>query len=217
MAQVDPALEQVAAEKRNFIHKQIPSGSSEKVVFSRRKPKERGARPKFYFFSADHENLLVCATAKKLKNGTTFKMSTSSKDIKKKSTFYVGLCSDFQQKNQFIGYKVFPERPNLFISVIRTCCDIEQVHLTPSNAKPDFQFPPTDSLDEKAKIPTLTYGVEDAADSEETGFQSIVVKTKKDEPILTITQKAAEEYEVDIRGPMSIYQAFCATCVLTAV
>ena len=212
---MDSEDEELAGQKNDYVNTGIDEGVTERFVFARRKPRERGQKPKFYFYTEDLEDLVICASAKKVKNGTTFKVSTNAQDIKKKNSFYIGLCTDAQSKRQFIGYKVFREKPNAFFPAVKISLDQTEgnsIFLAPSKAKADWQFPEDDSSD---KLYGMSVVVSDPAPDPENEFTTIYVK-HDDEDAVVITQVASAEFNVEVMGPLSIFQAFCITCILTA-
>ena len=201
--------EELALQKREYVYSPIESGAVERFVFARRKPKERGDKPKFYFYTPDLQDLVICASAKKVKSGSSFKISTNSKEIKKKNCFYVGLCSDFQTRKQFVAYKIDPKKPNLFMSAVKIVLTGGSgvVLLAPANAKADFQFP-TDP-DQQKMDKDLVWEIR-------TDGESSVRLRRGGKNLLTIVQTDSDEFEVEVAGPMSIFQAFCVTCIVVS-
>ena len=213
---MDSEDEELAGQKNDYVNTGIQKGVVEKFVFARRKPRERGQRPKFYFYTPDLEDLVICASAKRVKGGTAFKVSTNSQDIKRKNAFYVGLCTDAQSKRQFIGYKVFPDNRTAFIPAVKILVDQVEgnsIFLAPSKARENYQFPEDPEALEKLYGMSVT--VSDPAPDPENEFSTIYVR-HGDEDSIVITQVAKSEFEVDVQGPVSIFQAFCVTCILTA-
>ena len=207
-----------ASEQRSWVHEQVPNNQTFKCIFSRRKPKVKKQKTKFYFYSEDTEELILAATSKKSK-GLTYKISSNSKDIKRKSMFFIGLCSDVQTKKIFLGTKSFPEKPGVPIPTIRFDTSNDwttgnKVMIAPPEAK-DFQFPteieahaPEGAFSLNAKI------LQDTANADKE-FINISVTFRNDETALKMHQIAEDEFEVEMTYPLSIFQSFCLACVLT--
>jgi hypothetical protein len=207
----DPAS--YAEVSRSQVHAPLASGSTEQYIFARRKPKERGSKPKFYFFTPDEDTLLLAATVKKIKSRTHFKISASSKDIKKKSPCYLGLCSEGAIKKAFTGYKVFPAKPTAFLTAVKILTDAEPEQvLLPPRDKPDYAFPDSPDIPLPTDVTTLTC-IREREVTQPT-FEHIRL-VLQEELIMSIKQTGVEEFQIQIGAPMSVYQAFCVACVLT--
>jgi hypothetical protein len=203
-------------DARARIHLPVAGNSAETFIFARRKPKDRGAKPKFYFFTSDEDTLVVAATAKKVKSRLLFKISASSKDIKKKSPCYLGLCSEGTVKKTYTGYKVLPARPTQFITTVKIITDVEPEQvLLPPPGKSEFAFPDSPDVPLPSDVVTLScVHDKDTTLLADPSYEQMRLLTK-DTQVMFMKQSAVDEFEIEVRNPLSPYQAFCIACVLT--
>ncbi|KAK8900456.1 hypothetical protein M9Y10_002783 [Tritrichomonas musculus] len=199
----------LVTQQLEHIQKPIQNEQAFKCLFTKRFPKGKNSKPHCYFFSEDQEDLIISASYKN-KKGTTYKMSLNSKQIKRKSLWYAGICSDIQTKKIFLGS--FPNKPGSMAHAIRIDCNEEnpQILLPPMNSE-NFIF--TD-MPQEGTIPLASSKSNDIGNSENPNFISINI-FNSNQPVLTIHQIAEDEFEVQISYPLTIFQAFCIACVLT--
>jgi hypothetical protein len=211
MALTPAAADAAAAQGRyQRVHAQTPPCGPAQYIFARRKPKDRSAKPRYYLYSADGEDLIASAKSRKAKGRLAFKVSTNALDIKKKSPFFVGLCAESESRRTFFGYKAFPGLPAAFHGTVRICCDrgSECVVLPPAG-DPDYAFPELPGAEFPAGVQSLS--VARAAD----GDRESVTIARRDEVAMIVRQTGEDEFAVDCRAPFTPFQAFCAACVLT--
>jgi hypothetical protein len=209
----DTAIASAVEERLTFVHAPTPPRSTRKYVFARRKPKDRSSKVKLYLYSSDLEDLILAAKPKKIKHKLSFKMSTNSLEVKRKSPFYVGICAESEIKKTFFGYQVYVDHPATFKGRIRICCEAgNECVLLPPLEDPEFTF-----KEAVTELPpgVLTLSVGRTADQEKSEFETITIN-RGDETLLSIKQTREEEFEVDCREPFTPFQAFCAICVLTS-
>ncbi|OHT13339.1 hypothetical protein TRFO_16543 [Tritrichomonas foetus] len=215
----DNQITALASHQRNKLFRQIHRNHPVCCLYTRRKPKGKKTKQKFYFFTEDTENLIVAATVKKNK-GTIYKFSTSSKDVKRKSPFYVGLCSDAQTKKVFIGAKSYPEKPGLLFNSIRITTGDEEVGdpiiLAPPSDQ-DFRFPETP----ETPLPNDAFflvakKINDITNVTNPEYYTVQVLLGE-ETVLSLHQIAEDEFEAEISYPLSLFQAFCIACTLTNI
>ena len=117
----------LVTQENERLHAPIQKGQTFNCLFTRRTPKGKNAKPHFYFYTEDQEDLIISASYKS-KKGTTFKMSLNSKEIKRKSLWFAGLCSDAQTKKVFIGS--YPNKPGSMAYSIKIDCNEENAQST---------------------------------------------------------------------------------------
>lgn len=206
---MDETFHQVTLQLEQ-LHKPIEMQHTFNCLFTKRYLKGKNPKPRYYFFSADQEDLIISASSKN-KKGMIYKMSLNSKEIKRKSLWYVGLCSDVQTKKVFIGS--FPNKPGSMSHAIKIDCtepDI-RISLSPLNVQ-NFLFSDTQTQEDLINLVSFKDKIID--DSSKSDFNSIKVKLGDQVPLI-INQIADDEYEVQITYPLTIFQAFCIACLLT--
>lgn len=206
---MDETFHQVALQLEQ-LHKPIQNGQNFKCLFTKRIIKGKNSKPRYYFFSQDQEDLIISATSKN-KKGIIYKMSLNSREIKRKSVWYAGLCSDVQTKKIFTGS--FPNKPGCMSHAIKIDCTESdaQITLPPLNAQ-NFLF--SDSQPQEDLIILAASKEKDLENSTNPDLYTIKVYLGEQKPLI-IHQIADDEYEIQISHPLTIFQAFCIVCVLT--
>lgn len=206
---MDETFHQATMQLEN-IHKPIQGGKIIKCLFTKRSLKGKNPKPRYYFFSEDQENLLISASFKN-KKGMIYKMSLNSKEIKRKSLWYAGICSDVQTKKVFVGS--FPSKPGSMSHAIKIDCTEPEpiISLPPLNAQ-DFTFSEQQAQEDLTNLVAVKDNDIDGAFNHD--FCSIKVNLGDQTP-LYIHQIADDEYEVQILYPLTIFQAFCIACIMT--
>lgn len=194
------------------VHAALPGHAHAPYIYTRRKPKGRWAKRKFYMFSGDEEDLILSSTCKKVRGRTVFKVSSNSKWIKKKSPFYVGFCAEGGVKKTFIAYAT-GSRPDVCVGCAQIVVETGMEHVTlPPESTPDFAF----SEDPAVMIPSdaVTLTISRGPAAEHSDFEQIGVFLRE-ESLMSIVQVAEDEYRFDMSGHLSQFLGFCIICVLT--
>lgn len=207
------------AEQREATHRPINPNETCECLFTRRKGKGKNAKLNYYFFTQDLNDLIISGTSKKGK-GITYEMSLNSKEIQRESAWFVGMCSDMQNKKEFIGLKTLTERPGEMCHTIKINSSIEpNVHAIyiPDLEDPSSFIVSTDSLNTQEAPPNsiklIASQTFDASENHPDYF-TIKIHVEDDHPVCTFKQIADDEFEVSISHPLSVFQAFCIACVL---
>lgn len=209
----------MAEEQRNNLFNQLKKKKTVNVVFAKR-AKQRGQRPKFFFYSEDHEDLIICASVKKVKGGMCYKASLSAKDIKRKSPWFVGINQEI--KKYFYGDGALPSQTsNLFNSIKIFLGETKRdgiITLAPPNAFENLSWSQetndTTSTSQEQEG-TISIQMKPSVDvvSADPSYLNITVVYGSN-ICMSMKQIAEEEFQITINYPLSIYQAFCIACSL---
>ena len=185
--------------RRIYLERALDDGEKQEFVMSRRARKHEVFV--YYLYTSDQETLLIAAKEYKTRGiKKSYTVTSNSRDISEESKYFLGKINDAN------GYGIFDVYHSMMPETVQL-----KIFLVSEDKMPKcffYHFINGTSVRDNTPIVSIN----------KTEFKDRIkiLMTYNNRSILMIDQKEDDEYQIEVMGPLSIFQAFCI-CLATII